>query len=210
MSRLFCLLLFLAPGLFAGEVSLETIERRIREAKTFSFDFEITSSEAVSSSFKGHLETKVSNHVELKGKGTFQTQPVELNLETRDGNMVTAHHNQPADADLSDTMRVSFMRKGLLHHLAVHSLKHPIDGTKGVADKTWILKNLGKAAPKKIDGKAVIGFKFELTVDGIKSAVGTLWVDKATGLPVQRDQDVFFTETQIMKVVEVYANVVIQ
>lgn len=204
------LLLYLCPLIFAQEIDLESVENRLRHAKSLSFDFEITASEAVAASYRGHLKTTSDNDVQLTAEGSFQGAPVKPSLKTEHGKMMTPDHNLPLAPDLADTLRVGLMRKGILHHMAVLSLKQPIDGIEGVAAKTWILKSTGPAKAGRHENVETVGLPFELTVDGIKSATGILWVSKQTGLPVQRDQDVIFGPDQMMKVVEIYRNMAIQ
>jgi outer membrane lipoprotein-sorting protein len=193
------------------EVSAETrfqeLERRLLEAETIYIDGGAGSTGTVESAFEGKVILASGNRARIQFTGQFASKNVLVALVS-DGTKMWAGNGsdsfeEEAPAALNEGIIVGLTRMGILHNLAVLSEASAPEGTDGNVHEWLTVTNFAWGDEETIDGVITETMTFDISVDGKPSAKARLWLNKETGLPVQRQQVVQFPDGE-MTAVEVY------
>ena len=195
------------PGLEDAETAFRTIEERLLAANTVRVVSKIQAHGAVNATLDGTLLLQQANLVNMDFAGVFASNPVYL-LLTSDGSWMRGGPKQEmfglATPDaLGQGILIGATRMGLLHNLVLLSSGSPPERTDGTVQEWVRVSNFQLGKRMVIAGADAQAVDFDIFVDGQHSAHGSLWISLETGLPVQRDQTVFFSEGD-MRVVEQY------
>jgi hypothetical protein len=122
------------------------------------------------------------------------------------GGSIDSQFELIAPPALTEALLIGFTRMGILHNLVRLSFGRPPEKAGGGV-RDWIEVDhfrIGESDP--IDGQEVVPLQFSLTTAGQSTALATLWVDRESELPVQREQTVKFPNGP-MVVTERYSKV---
>ncbi|MFT7616774.1 MAG: hypothetical protein ACI97A_000403 [Planctomycetota bacterium] len=181
---------------------VESLERKLLEARWIHFGFDIKATGALSAHVKGDLWLGQEGEVRLRFDGRFQGRPVDTEIVS-DG--ILLRHSDPsipqraAPLKLHQAFVIGLTRMGLLHNIAVSfSGRAPDHGLGDV--KSWLTLSDVVGAPEN-------HLSFDLSVGGKPSASCQLELSPLQGLlPMVRHQEVVFSETDKMQVIERYFN----
>lgn len=179
---------------------LESLERNLLNARWIHFGFDIEATGALTADLTGDLWLGRNGEARLQFHGLFQGRPVATEIVS-DGTLMRHSHPRIAQKapplDLHQAFVIGLTRMGLLHNIAVSfSGRSPDHGMGGV--RSWLTLSDVKEATKDL-------VSFELSVGGKPSA--TCEIEFAPGegsLPIARHQEVVFSETAKMQVIEHY------
>ncbi|MBW3670702.1 MAG: hypothetical protein KY432_03415 [Acidobacteria bacterium] len=174
------------------------MEQRVMGAE--HIEFEVESSGAFESSFEGWIHRE-GRELAMAAHGVWGGEPVTVSAETTRDLLVL---NTPAQMErvkkepfLSTAVLIGLTRMGVLHNLArLIAGKAPDHDGGGVRE--WV-----EAENIEFVGDDRNSIRFDIIVDGTRSAVATIRVDPRSGLPLQREQTVEFSQGS-MTVVETY------
>lgn len=185
-----------------AEGVLAALEYRLMSDGSLAFDFEISSSGAVSSALSGRLDARWPD-VELAADGEFAGRPADLGLAST-GDDLTCSNGEattaPRPAELRDAIVIGLTRMGLLHNLAVLTGGRGPDHAGGGV-REWVESR--DVAFAETDDDTTVVLEFAIRVAGADSGTARLELDRATGLPRRREQTVQFPQGE-MRVVEIY------
>jgi hypothetical protein len=182
---------------------LTDLERRLQDADRVEIAFEIESTGAVASQFRGTLVWVHDGELRLDASGEFLGQPQQLELHADATTLEVRvagepRHQGPRPAALIEAMVLGLTRQGLLHNLAMATGGHPPERADGGIDE-WIQVSGETNGPP---------LEFDIHVQGQRVGHATLSLDEA-GRPTERRQTVEFPEGQ-MHVVERYTSFVVE
>ena len=202
----------------------EALEARLLDAPELHITFTVTSEGAFPASLTGTLDLGRDSTVALRADGSFGDAVVDLHLRSdgrvTEGGSGDATFSGPTPPALREALVVGLTRMGILHNLALLTAAAPPDRAGGgVAE--WVQvhevhdprrpatdpattgadRPAANRAPAERPG--LDGLAFTLHVAGARAGEAVLWLDPATGLPVERHQTVVFPSGR-MAVVERY------
>jgi hypothetical protein len=180
------------------------LERRLLDADSLDFEFDITAEGAFAAALSGRLKAEGAL-ADLDARGTFGGTPVALSL-TADGQQLSGGNaartfSAARPADLKPALILGLTRMGLLHNLARLTAAVAPDRADGGV-REWVdVRELDFSTD--VDDAREIGLTFAIHVSGQKTAQATLVLDRISGLPRLRTQQVSFPGGT-MNVVERY------
>ncbi|MEM7154305.1 MAG: hypothetical protein AAF799_15775 [Myxococcota bacterium] len=174
------------------------LEQRLVE-EPLRLRFDVTAEGAVEVDIEGSLI--VEDEVELRAKGTFAGQPLDLRLwsegdHLQGGPVGNPSFELPRPMALAPALVLGLTRMGVLHNIAMLMGGAPPDHSGGGVE-AWV-----QTVEHRSPGGSDPGVEFGLVVDGTPSGSATLWLD-AVGQPRLREQRVDFPEGTMI-VVERY------
>ncbi len=207
------LALLMATGTTAAQDSADAafkaLERRLLEAESVSFEFDIRAVGPVPAVLVGNAEIGPKETASLVATGSFAGGEAAIRLES-DGRAMTGGNGDAVfQADAPPALRqgllVGLTRMGLLHNLAVLSAGSPPDRIDGTVTDWVRYSDMTLGPEESVDGVAALRFSFTVVVSGVPSALAELWVDAASGLPIRRIQVMNFPQGE-MRVLEEYSD----
>lgn len=174
------------------------MEQRVMGAD--HIEFEVASSGAFESSFEGWIHHE-GGELAMAAHGSWGGEPVTVSAETTRDLLVLNTPDQmervKKEPFLSTAVLIGLTRMGVLHNVArLVAGKAPDHDNGGVRE--WVeVENI------RFVGADRNSIRFDIIVDGTRSAVATVRVDPRSGLPLQREQTVEFPQGS-MTVVETY------
>jgi hypothetical protein len=187
-----------ASGLF------EAMEARLL-AGPVNLRYHVTSQGAFEADLEGVVRIDM-HRVVLAGEGTFGGAAVSLLLDADPDSMEIHSPGRSATEAIPPHLRealvVGLTRMGVLHNLARLSAGATPDRADGGVREWVVLRDL-RPASEAPPAAGLVGVRFDIEVAGSRTAEAVLWIDRETGMPVQREQVVRFP-TGEMRVVERY------
>lgn len=188
------------PSATAAE-RLALTESALLTARNLTGTFDIESKGENAAHLTGTLELLEGNALHLVAEGNFKSELVQLELDSRDpegtGRTTTkgpsvSSHRDPPTPKLREAVSVALARLGLLHNLALLSMDKPIEKAEGGV--TEFIKTLSPrdGANEVVGGEACKRVEFDLQVDGLRTAEGSVCLSDTTALPLQRNLTVHF------------------
>jgi hypothetical protein len=180
---------------------LTLAETALTGARHLTGTFEINSKGENAAHLTGTLELIDGNAMHLVAEGNFKSDPVQLELDSRDeagivrtttkGASVSSHRDPPADK-LREAVALGLARMGLLHNLALLSMDQPFDKTGGGFSE-WVKPLAPKdGASDTINGEPCKRVDFGVAVEGKNVGEASVCIADATGLPLQRSSTIHF------------------
>jgi hypothetical protein len=190
------------------EAAWRQLENRLLESRELELDFDVRAQGAVEVELKGALSMDSAGTVKLHASGVFAGEEVDLHLAS-DGKSYEFGKAPnlsagPTPGHLKEAILIGLTRMGILHNLAMLSAGAPPDRADGGV-KNWVTVDGFSLLLPGAPGKDGNGLGFSMTVDGAPVGTASLELD-GYGLPVARQQTVFFPEGE-MRVVERYGSV---
>ena len=191
----------------AAQARFDELEKLLLEADSLQLVTHIKSGGQVPSRFEGTLLLQKGDRARLDQNGAFMGQPARAHLVSDGSRMKVESAQKQSQADnpkaLNEGLIIGFTRMGLLHNIAVISSGALPEGTDGTT-RDWIQVSQFTALSEEVlNGVESEKFGFNITVSGQPAGEATLWLRKDNGLPLQREQTVYF-EGGSMTVVESY------
>jgi hypothetical protein len=173
-----------------GSGRLAELEQRLLSADVLSIRFTATAEGAFTAALMGTMDIEGAQ-VDLKASGDFGDAPVTLELVT-DGQVMqgTSGARRFRDAQppaLRESLLLGLTRMGVLHNLARLTSAAPPDHASGGVTE-WVQ---ARSVWADTTGEHIT-LRFDIHVDGSPAGSATLRLDRATGLPVDREQVVNF------------------
>ena len=176
-------------------------EAALLNGKNLTATFEIDAKGENAAHMTGTLDFIDGNAMHLVAEGNYKSDPVQLELDSRDPTGVTrittkganvSSHRDPPAARLREAVTVGLSRMGLLHHLVKLSLDQPMEKVEGGMAE-WVKPlDLKDGASESINGEVCRRVDFIVQVEGVKMGEASMCVADSTGLPLQRSQTVHF------------------
>lgn len=187
-----------AAQVFAG------LEARLLSAGSLEFAYDITAEGAFTAALSGNFKVR-DELADIAARGTFGGAPVVLQL-TADATQMTGGNAErtfraPRPHELKPALVVGLTRMGLLHNLARLTAAAAPDRAEGGV-REWV-EVRDVAWSSEVNDARDIGLTFSIHVSGQRAGRATLVLDRATGLPHTRRQEVSFPGGT-MNVVERY------
>lgn len=200
----FVSLMFVLP-LTAGEYAdIHAFEEALVKAETVQFDVRIEATGGVTATQAGTFAYGRPNNLRVSSEGTFMGAEAKAKLVSDSTTMTSPKGQEATPSDLGDAVLVGFVRQGLLHNLVMMCMGGAPDGTNGVNRKRFaLLPTPARAAT--VEGRDLTELPFKITVDGQEIGEASLFLDRATQMPVLRKQMVRFPQG-VMHVEEHYSN----
>ena len=181
------------------------------EASSVQISCVLSASGMVEADLEGRVVLATGNRVALRFNGTFQGEDVEVTLASDGHTMVGGQRGQlfesATPSALCESIIVGFTRMGLLHNVAsLVGGQPPARSSGGV--RGWVtVEPMIVVEPEPVleHLAGTRGVVFEMVVGNLRSGSATLWLDAATGHPVQRQQTVRFHRSADMGVNERYS-----
>ncbi len=203
--RLSMLLLLACSTLVAGEYAdIQAFEDALVKADTVQFEVKIEATGGVNATQTGTFVLGRPNNLRIDCAGTFMGVETKPKVVSDGTTMTSPKGEEPTPTDLGDAVLVGFVRQGLLHNLAMMSMGGAPDGTDGLNRKRFALVPR-PAATTTQDGREMTELAFKIIVEGQEVGEASLFLDKATQVPVLRKQVVHFPQGD-MHVAEHYSN----
>lgn len=183
------------------------LERRLLDAPTLRLRYTVTSEGAFNASLAGTLNLAQHSSVDLQAQGVFGDAPMTLYLRTdgqgMEGGSAQRSFREAMPPALREALILGFTRMGILHNLArLTGGAAPDHAAGGVRE--WVeVRDVQRASDASGANPEWLALRLPIYVSGARTAEATLWLDRRTGLPVQRDQVVTFPSGS-MRVVEQY------
>ena len=180
------------------------LESRLLDAGSLEFAYEITAEGAFSAALSGSFMAW-GERADIAARGTFGGAPVVLQL-TADAKQMSGGNAErtfrvPRTQELRPALVIGLTRMGLLHNLARLTAAAPPDRAEGGV-REWVeVRDVAKSS--EVDDARDIGLTFSIHVSGQRAGRATLVLDRTTGLPHTRRQQVAFPGGT-MNVVERY------
>jgi hypothetical protein len=194
----------------SAEARFQALEKRLLEAETVHIRGGAGSNGAVTSTLEGKAILASGNRAHIEFAGDFGSTSVFLALvsdgEKLWGGNGTKNFEAETPPSLNEGIILGLTRMGILHNLAVLSGPAPPEGTDGTIRDWLTATNFAWGEPETLDGVSTETITFDIVVRGEPSAKAMLWLNRETGLPVQRQQTVRFPDGEMMAV-EVYETV---
>jgi hypothetical protein len=173
-------------------------------AEPFHLRYRVTSSGAFVAQLDGMLHLSDQSH--LSAAGFFGDSPVEVRLmEHADSLRIESPRGTLSESTpprLREALAIGLVRMGVLHNLARLTGGLAPDRAGGGVREWLELRDI-RADTASAPYDEWMGVRFEIYVSGARAAEAVLWFDRATGLPVRREQVVSFPGGA-MRVVEEY------
>ena len=180
---------------------LALAETALTGARHLTGTFEIDSKGENAAHLTGTLELVDGNALHLVAEGNFKSDPVQLELDSRDaagivrtttkGASVSSHRDPPADK-LREAVALGLARMGLLHNLALLSLDQPLEKTGGGLAE-WVKPLAPKdGASDTVNGEPCKRVDFGIEIEGKNMGDASVCIADATGLPLQRSSTIHF------------------
>jgi hypothetical protein len=180
---------------------LTLAETALTGGKHLTGTFEIDSKGENAAHLTGTLELIDGNAMHLVAEGNFKSDPVQLELDSRDsagivrtttkGASVSSHRDPPADK-LREAVALGLARMGLLHNLALLSQDQPFEKTGGGFGE-WVKPLAPKdGATDTVNGEPCKRVDFGVQVEGKNMGEASVCIADATGLPLQRSSTIHF------------------
>ncbi len=180
---------------------LAASERTLLNAKGLTGTFDIESQGENFSKFTGTLELGEGNALKLIAAGSYKSDAVQLELDSRDatgtnrsttrGASVSSHRDPPA-AKLREAVALGLSRMGLLHSLVVLSGDRTVDKAEGGADAWVQAVDVKRGAAQTINEQPCTRVEFGIQLSGQRLGEASVCIADATGLPLARTQTVHF------------------
>ncbi|HSJ24329.1 MAG TPA: hypothetical protein VK929_06670 [Longimicrobiales bacterium] len=193
----------------APPADVPAVEARLLNATSLELRFRVTSAGAFTADLAGTLRLEQDpagpQRVELAADGTFGEDAVTVRLDaagdTMAGGAAQRRFSEPVPDALWPALALGLTRMGILHNLARLTAGLPPDhASGGVAE--WVeLSDVRQDEEASDDAR--VAWRFDIIVAGSRTAEATLWLDRATGLPLERRQVVTFPGGE-MTVTETY------
>lgn len=197
----------------SAEGAFSALERRLLDARSVSFRFEIRAVGAVEAALAGRVVVGPGETARVVADGSFAGEAAAIRLDADNQSMEGGNGEARFATDppvaVRESLLIGLTRMGLLHNLAVLSAGSPPDRADGTV-RDWVTYedvSLGPEEPT-VGAGAARRFRFTVVVGGNPSAIAEVWMDAATGLPVRRVQVVSFPEGE-MRVLEQYSDFVV-
>lgn len=209
-STKFSLLLLLAgcaggprpvPASSSAVERLAMAESALLSGQNLTATFEIDAKGENAAHITGTLDLIDGNAMHLVAEGNYKSDPVQLELDSRDASGITrtttkganvSSHRDPPAARLREAVTVGLARMGLLHNLVKLSLDQPMDKVEGGIIE-WVRPiDLKDGASESINGEVCHRVDFTVQVEGVKLGEASVCIADSTGLPLQRNQTVHF------------------
>ncbi|MEM6784339.1 MAG: hypothetical protein AAF624_11475 [Bacteroidota bacterium] len=192
--------------------AFETLRQGLLDQRFVRVDVSVIADSGRTASLSGALWLGPQNRAWLRASGTFEGASVAPSLIAdglqmvygRDG-MTNFDAPIPTPAALNEALVVGFFGMGILHNLAMLTADQLPDHADGGAAAWVTTHDLAWGSPEERSGRALKPLTFDIQVEGQPSGTATLWLDTATGHPVERTQTVAFPDGA-MEVVERYRN----
>lgn len=189
------------PASVTAAQRLDFAERALLEGKNVTGTFEIDSKGENAAHLTGTIELIDGNGLRLVAEGHFKSEPVQLELDSRDpsGTVRTtskgpsaSSHKDPPSEKLREAVSLGIARMGLMHNLALLSLDQPVDKAGG-GFAEWVKPLAPKdGTSDTINGEPCRRVDFGIEVEGKTMGEASLCIADATGLPMQRSETVHF------------------
>jgi hypothetical protein len=221
MKRLLLPLLFLigcaagprpVPGNAKAAERFSMAESALLSGKGMTATFELESKGENFAHMTGTLELGQGNALHLVAEGNFKSDPVQLELDSRDstgttrtttkGPSVSSHRDPPA-SKLRESVTIGLTRMGLMHNLALLSMDQQLEHVEGGMDEWVKALELKDGAAETINGEACRRVEFVVQVETQKMGDASLCISDVTGLPLQRNSTIHFP-TGDMTLVETF------
>lgn len=193
-----------ARGLF------EALEARLLAARTVQFEGRFQAEGPLRIRLEGPVALGADNRASVEQNGELDGKPISLRFSSNGGALRVDAGDKSltvgAVGKLTDALLVPFTRMGFLHQIYVLSTAQVPHWTDGSARSHVAVSDFDLGKDETIGGKVCREVRFHISVDGANSGRATLWLDRQSGLPVRRTQEVYFG-ADTMRVVEEYANV---
>ncbi len=193
----------------SADAAFEALERRLLEAESVSFKFDIRAVGPVPAVLVGNAEIGPDETAGLTATGSFAGGEAAIRLESDGRGMTGGNGDAVFQADPPTALRqgllVGLTRMGLLHNLAVLSAGSPPDRVDGTVTDWVRYSGMTLEPEESVDGAAALRFSFTVVVSDVPSASAELWVDAASGLPIRRVQVMNFPQGE-MRVLEQYSD----
>lgn len=191
------------PGAFA------LLESVLLAARTVRIEASLTSRGEVVSSLEGEIALQGTNMASGRFSGRLAEQPVELHLRSDGRRLIGGSRKETFDEKapeaLNEALIIGLTRMGLLHNLVLCARGKIPEHANGGGGQ-WVTTSVPEAgAVVRLGDVSALPVSFEISVDGRRSARATLWLDVATGFPVERSQIVHFPSGD-MEVMERYSS----
>lgn len=180
--------------------------------KKLTATFELDSKGENAAHLTGTLELLEGNAMHLVAEGNFKSDPVQLELDSRDptgttrtttkGPSVSSHRDPPA-SKLREAVTVGLSRMGLMHNLALLSLDQPLEKVEGGVTEWAKAIGVKDGASESINGEVCRRVEFDVQVDGTRMGEASVCIADSTGLPLQRNSTIHFP-TGEMTLVETF------
>jgi hypothetical protein len=185
------------------EMLMAGLEERMLREPEWGATFAVRSEGAFAAALDGVL-TFEGARTAVRAEGTFGGAPVALDLVsdgvTMSGGSADRRLEAAEPAALREALVMGFTRMGILHNLARLTGGHAPDHAAGGAGDWVRLRDV-----RRVDAaEGEVALRFEVEVAGAPAGEATLWLDRASGRPLRREQTVRFTGGS-MQVTETYA-----
>lgn len=190
-------------------VDVPAAEARLLHAASLELRFRITSAGAFAADLAGTLRMEQDRvgpqRVELAADGTFGEDSVMVRLDAAGDSMAGGsgqrRFSEPVPEALWPALALGLTRMGILHNLARLTAGLPPDHAGGGVAEWVELSDVRQDDEASDDAR--VAWRFAIVVAGSETAEATLWLDLATGLPLERRQVVRFPGGE-MTVTETY------
>lgn len=215
-------LLFVLAGCAAGPRPVPASANEIRRlsmaedallyGNNMTATFELDSKGENAAHMTGTLELLDGNALHLVAEGNFKSEPVQVELDSRDSSGITRtstkgasveSHRDPPASKLRHTVALGISRMGLLHDVVTLALDKPIDKIDGGFENWAKTIEVKDGASESINGEVCKRVDFVVQVEGKKMGEASMCISDATALPIQRNMTVHFPEGDTT-VVETY------
>ncbi|MEM8600070.1 MAG: hypothetical protein AAGF99_09120 [Bacteroidota bacterium] len=192
--------------------AFETLRQGLLDQRFVRVDVSVEADSGRTASLSGALWLGPQNRAWLRASGTFAGQPVSPSLLS-DGAQLVYGRDRMTDFDapvaapsaLNEALVVGFFGMGILHNLARLTADELPDHADGAAAAWVTAHDLAWGLPEERSGRTLKPLTFAIQVEEQPSGSAALWLDTATGHPVERTQTVPFP-TGTMEVAERYRN----
>jgi hypothetical protein len=198
------------PDSTAARSLFDALEAKLLAARAVQLDGRFHAEGPLVMRCEGPIAVAADNRASVEQSGELGGKPISLRFSSNGGAVrVDAGEKSltvGAAGKIADALLVPFTRMGFLHQIYVLSTAQVPQWTDGSARTHVTVSDFDLGKETSIEGKACSAVRFHISVDGSNSGRATLWLDRESGLPVRRTQEVYFGP-DTMRVVEEYADV---
>lgn len=221
LKKMFAVL-FLLTGCAAGPRPVPASANEIRRlsmaedallyGNNMTATFELDSKGANAAHMTGTLELIDGNALHLVAEGNFKSEPVQVELDSRDSNAISRvttkgasveSHRDPPASKLRHAVALGISRMGLLHNVVTLAMDQPLDKKDGGFENWAKTIEVKDGASENINGEVCKRVDFVVQVEGQRMGEASVCISDATSLPLQRNMTVHFPEGD-MTAVETY------
>lgn len=175
-------------------------EAALTQARQVSATFEVEAQGSLKATLTGTLELVGDNALSMTAEGTFEGEPVRVELDSRFGDTnrsatkgaeVSGHRDPPAPA-LRRAVCLGLTRLGLLHNLSRLIRDQPVERAEGGVED-WVKPvDVSEGGPDTVSGERCQRVTFGIEVSGRRMGEASVCLSEATALPLHRRQTVRF------------------